>query len=165
GGEAGLALRDQVAEPRVGVGAGAEAGDLAHRPEPAAVHRRIGPAREGVLPGEADRLVRRIGDVLGRVDPLPRESRDGPVLGAGLGLALDELAQFSSLPHLPHPPDPLDCLAVVHRTPRASADPSHARLIPTPDESWSSAIDVPGVDALYATSVSDPGSRPPAASM
>jgi hypothetical protein len=54
GGEPRLALLDQVLEALVGVLAGAEAGDLAHGPQPAAVHGGIGAAGEGIAPGQAD---------------------------------------------------------------------------------------------------------------
>ena len=47
--QAGLALLEQVAEPLVGLGRGREAGVLAHRPEAAAVHRRLDAAREREL--------------------------------------------------------------------------------------------------------------------
>ena len=47
--EAGLALLEQVAEALVGLLGGGEAGVLAHRPEAAAVHRRLDAAGERVL--------------------------------------------------------------------------------------------------------------------
>src|SRR4029450_2255461 len=111
--EPGLALGDQVAEPGVGVGAGAVAGDLSHRPEPAAVHRGVGPAREGILAGQTDRLVRRVGDVLRGVDALSRDARRRPVAGARLWLALEERPELGAFPRLPQPADPLDSLTVV----------------------------------------------------
>ena len=48
GREAGLAVLEQVAEALVRLLGGAEAGELAHRPEPAAVHRRVDAARERI---------------------------------------------------------------------------------------------------------------------
>ena len=45
----GLALLEEVAEAAVGLLGGREAGVLAHRPEPAAVHRRLDAAGERVL--------------------------------------------------------------------------------------------------------------------
>jgi hypothetical protein len=57
GREARLALAEEETEARVGVLGGAEAGELAHRPEPAAVHARIDAARERELAGEPDRAV------------------------------------------------------------------------------------------------------------
>ena len=49
----GLALVEEVAEPPVGLLGGREARVLAHRPEAAAVHRRLDAARERVLTGTA----------------------------------------------------------------------------------------------------------------
>src|SRR5207302_5208201 len=46
GREARLAVVEEVAEALVRLLSGAEAGELPHRPEPAAVHRRVNPARE-----------------------------------------------------------------------------------------------------------------------
>ena len=52
--KAGLTLRKQVLESLVGLGRGREAGVLAHRPEPAAVHRGLDAPGERVLPGAAE---------------------------------------------------------------------------------------------------------------
>ena len=60
--EAVLARLEQVAEALVGLLDGAEAGELAHRPEPPAVHRRVDAAGERVLAGVAE--------LLGRVEPV-----------------------------------------------------------------------------------------------
>ena len=49
--QAGLAVVDQEPVPRVRLRRRAVAGELAHRPEPAAVHRRVGAARERVGAG------------------------------------------------------------------------------------------------------------------
>ncbi len=81
--EAGLALGDQVAEAPVGVLAGAEAGDLAHRPQPAAVHRRVRPARVRKAPGQAEVLASDVPATcsgvytrsIGRPDPVRYRSR------------------------------------------------------------------------------------------
>ena len=54
GRQAGLPVVEQVAEALVGLLGGAEAGELAHRPQPAAVHRRVDAARERILAGQAD---------------------------------------------------------------------------------------------------------------
>ena len=67
--EAGLAVVEQVAEALVGLLARAEAGELAHRPQPPAVHRLVDAARERVGARAPDR-------VLGAADPR------GQVLGA-----------------------------------------------------------------------------------
>ena len=79
--QAGLSLAEQVLEALVGLGGGAIARVLAHRPEAAAVHRRLHAAGEGVLAGEAElfeiplllSFVGRLGaGVQGRVKPLER---------------------------------------------------------------------------------------------
>ncbi len=49
GREAGLAVLEQIVEALVGLLAGAESRELAHRPQAAAVHRLVHPARERVL--------------------------------------------------------------------------------------------------------------------
>ena len=54
GREPRLPLREQVLEARVGLLGRAEAGEHAHRPEAAAVHRRLHAARERVLAGQAE---------------------------------------------------------------------------------------------------------------
>ena len=68
----GLALLEQVAEAPVRLRGGREAGVLAHRPEAAAVHRRLDAAGERVLarPAEVALLVEagRVGRVVGGVD-------------------------------------------------------------------------------------------------
>ena len=53
GGEAGLALREEIAETRVGVFGGAEAGELAHGPQAAAMHGGVNAAGVGRLAGQA----------------------------------------------------------------------------------------------------------------
>ena len=52
--QAGLACVEQELEALVGLLGGAEAGVLAHRPEPAAVHVRLDAARERGLAGVAE---------------------------------------------------------------------------------------------------------------
>src|SRR5581483_1395388 len=94
----GLALGDQELEALVGVLAGAEAGDLAHGPEPAAIHRRIGPARERIAAGQADVLDRRIGDVGRGVGALDRDAAGREELLLALGLLLEEGRDFLRLP-------------------------------------------------------------------
>ncbi len=56
GGEPGHALLEEVLEALVGVRRRAEAGELPHRPEPAAVHRRLDAAGERELPGQPEVL-------------------------------------------------------------------------------------------------------------
>src|SRR2546422_7023893 len=50
----GLAVLEQELVPLIGVLRGPEAGELPHRPQPAAVHGRVNPARERVLPRRAE---------------------------------------------------------------------------------------------------------------
>ena len=78
-----LALLDEVAEAAVGVLARAEARDLAHGPEPPAVHRRIRPARVRVLARQPEVLLAEVLDVFGRVDALERQAGQRPVLACG----------------------------------------------------------------------------------
>ncbi len=49
GGESVLSLAQQIVEPRVGVLGQAEARELAHRPEPPAIHRTVNAARVRIL--------------------------------------------------------------------------------------------------------------------
>src|SRR5712692_4055148 len=67
GGEPRLALLQEEVEALVGVLGGGEAGELAHGPEPAAVHARVDAARVGELARDADALGRVRREVLGRV--------------------------------------------------------------------------------------------------
>ncbi len=75
GREPGLAVVEQVVEALVGLLDRAEAGELAHRPEPAAVHRLVRTAGEGVLAGAADRLLGLGRRQLGTVERRDRVSR------------------------------------------------------------------------------------------
>ena len=80
GREPGLAVVEQVAEALVGLLGRAEAGELAHRPEPAAVHRRVGAAGEGILARVAEvALVVDVG-VFGAVERLDRLAGDRGVV-------------------------------------------------------------------------------------
>src|SRR4029453_5119306 len=81
--EPGLAVLQQVAEAGVGLGGRPEAGVLAHRPGPPAVHGRVDAAGEGVLarlpqgrPGVEP------GQIRGPVDHLHRDVRLGEPLVA-----------------------------------------------------------------------------------
>ena len=76
GREPGLAVLEQVAEALVRLLGRAEAGELAHRPEPAAVHRRVDAARERVLPRIAEIALVVDPDVLRRVQRLDRKPGD-----------------------------------------------------------------------------------------
>ncbi len=76
GREPGLPVLGEVAEALVRLLRRAEAGELAHRPEPAAVHRRIDAARERILARIAE--VARVVDVdvFGRRERLRLDPRD-----------------------------------------------------------------------------------------
>ena len=93
GREAGLAVVEQVAEALVRLLGGAEAGELAHRPEPAAVHRRVDAARERVRAGVAEVAVVVELDALRRVERLVLEPGDrAEELALPLGRRLVQLA-------------------------------------------------------------------------
>ena len=81
--QAGLAVVEQVAEALVGLLGGPEPGELAHRPQPAAVHARVHAAGERRLAREPDPLLERA-HVLRRVERSDRLTgeggeRDGPL--------------------------------------------------------------------------------------
>jgi hypothetical protein len=57
GGQPGLPVVEQVAEALVGLLAGAEAGELAHGPQPPAIHGGVDSARERKLTRPSDRVV------------------------------------------------------------------------------------------------------------
>src|SRR5216683_2957664 len=88
--EAGLAVGEEVTIAAVGFLGVAEAGVLAHRPEPPAIHRGLHAAREGVFAGEAD-IVEEIEilDVIGLVSPLDFDSGSGGEALAALGPAFE----------------------------------------------------------------------------
>ena len=93
GREAGLPMVEQVAEALVRLLGGAEAGELAHRPEPAAVHRRVDAARERVRAGVAEVAVVVELDALRRVERLVLEPGDrAEELALPLGRRLVQLA-------------------------------------------------------------------------
>ena len=72
----GLAVRGQVAEALVRLLRRAEARELAHRPQPAAVHRRVDAARERELAGPAEVALVVDVDVVGRVERLVLDAGD-----------------------------------------------------------------------------------------
>ncbi len=74
--EARLPVLEEVAEALVRLLGGAEAGELAHRPELPAVHRRVDAARERIDARVAEVAVVVDVDVLGRVERLVREAGD-----------------------------------------------------------------------------------------
>src|SRR2546425_834213 len=91
-----------------------EARDLAQRRGPAAVARRVGAAREGPAPRQADVAPRRVGHVLGRVDALHRQAGARPVLGPRLRLAPHDLRQLVRLPRSSLRADPIDGFGIKH---------------------------------------------------
>src|SRR5436305_9009639 len=96
GRQAFLAMVEQVSEALVGLLGRPEAGELAHRPQPAAVHRRVHAARVGVLARKADAGVRVRGQVLLGVQRLDRLAADG----GEQPLPLPRAAQALALPAL-----------------------------------------------------------------
>ena len=78
GAEAGLALVEQEPEALVGLPRRAEAGELAHGPQPAAVHGGVDAAREGILPGIAEvGFGIEVAEVFGRVQGVDGHAADG----------------------------------------------------------------------------------------
>jgi hypothetical protein len=68
---------EQIAEARVRLLGGAEPGELPHRPELPAVHRRVHAARKRIDAGIAEVVLIVDVDVVGRVQRLVLETRDG----------------------------------------------------------------------------------------
>ena len=106
--EAGRAVLDQVAVALVGVFGRGEAGVLAHRPEPVAIHPLVNAAGEGRVPGLAQALLEAGGDVVAGVEALdldPGVCEDPLVLGADQGGNragdLPSAAVFALSRHLP----------------------------------------------------------------
>ena len=98
--ETGLAVVDEEPEPLVRLARRAEAGELAHRPEAAAVHRLVGPARVGERAGVAEvPLVVDLRDVEGRVQP-PRFRRGRAELRAPLAATVERLLDRGRFPPL-----------------------------------------------------------------
>jgi len=69
-------MGEQVAEALVRLFGRAEARELAHRPEPAAVHRLVDPTREGELARRAEVLLVGERDAVGRVERLDLDAGD-----------------------------------------------------------------------------------------
>ena len=89
--ESRLAVVEQVAEALVRLLRGAEAGELAHRPEPPAIHRRVDAARERDT-RRGSRSPRRAQVVLG-VERLHRLAGQGREQRVALRRALEALAK------------------------------------------------------------------------
>src|SRR4029077_5977514 len=123
-GQPRLPLRDEIFEPFVGVFAGTEASDLTHRPEPAAVHGRIGSAREWVLPRQTDVLERRGLQVESRIDALHGKAAKREALLLSLPLLLQESRYFIAFPQLElslERGQALGFFRCVHRSPQMAA--------------------------------------------
>src|SRR5258706_303890 len=86
GGEAGLSLREEVAEALIGVVGGAKAGELAHGPEAAAVHRGMNTTSVGRFAGQAELGGRIPGRQIGfGVQPANGMARNGGEFGVAFG--------------------------------------------------------------------------------
>jgi len=81
-----LPVVEQVVEALVGLLDRAEAGELAHRPELAPVHRGVGAAGEGVLAGAPDPLLEARLEVLRAVERIDLLARDRRELHLALGV-------------------------------------------------------------------------------
>ncbi len=77
--EAGLAFLQQIAVAPVALARRGEAGVLAHRPQPAAIHRRVDAAGVGVLAGVGLGRAR----IVGTIDRLDRHAGIGGYLSHG----------------------------------------------------------------------------------
>ena len=114
-----LAVVEQVAEALVGLLRRPEPRELAHRPQPAAVHARVHAARERNSPGQPDAapIGRQVGLRVQRPDRLPRErgerdvalgvlpllSGHGPSLGSACGQQPAEAVDHGSGGARAHP--------------------------------------------------------------
>ncbi len=68
-----LSLSDQILKTPISVGTGTKAGDLAHRPQAPAIHRRVRATRKGILTRQADILERGLGAVERGIHTLERQ--------------------------------------------------------------------------------------------
>src|SRR5574340_1015147 len=93
-GKPGLALRDQELETLVGVLAGAEARNLAHGPDAAAVHCWIRSTRERETARKSDVFDRGVGNVGRGVSEFDRKATGGKKLVLTLRLLLQESRNF-----------------------------------------------------------------------
>jgi hypothetical protein len=76
--QAGLAVLQEVVKSLIRVGSGAETAELAHRPEPASIHRGIDAACVGRLAGITKVLgVVEVPNVIRRVQTLYRNAGNG----------------------------------------------------------------------------------------
>src|SRR5207245_8542853 len=82
--ESGLALLEEEVEPLVRVLRRAEAGELAHRPQPSAIAGRLTAARVGILARQTDRVRVALTVVERRVQRLQRDAGGGRDIGVAL---------------------------------------------------------------------------------
>ena len=152
GREPGLAVVEQVVEALVGLLDGAEAGELAHRPQPPPVHRGVGAAGEGIGAGLADPLLGvalEVGLGVERLDLLAGDRRElglafgarlvalPPLLGAGVrganpirGSQIVGIARTSAPNKAPSPDaDERGSLGRRSRRPRRAAPGAPARAL------------------------------------
>ena len=82
GGQPVLSLAQEKMEAGVGLLGQSEAGELAHRPQPSAIHRAVNAARVGILAGVADIALEIAGYIVGSVSrlqsPCPTPWRNVP---------------------------------------------------------------------------------------
>ena len=95
--DAGLSVRDQIAQTGVRVLGPPVAGDLAHRPRSGPVHRRVRATQERILAGEAGAPFVTL-DVLRREDPLERLARGRLEAFPALRDAIEEREDHLALP-------------------------------------------------------------------
>ena len=99
--ETRLAVRDQVLEPPVRVLGAPVAGEHAHRPQPAAVHRRMNAAGEGELAGLPEALAPCFaGEVERRVQALHGSARRRHEFLATFGVGRERIPEGGLLPPL-----------------------------------------------------------------
>ena len=114
-GQAGLPLLEQVLEARVRLLGGAEAGEHAHRPQFAAVQRRVDAARVGIFAGQAQVFsVIQICHIQGGVQAVDRLGRGGDELLLALRHGGQRLLQPRLLPFFKRVAQLVQFLAVVH---------------------------------------------------
>ena len=101
GRKAGLALRKQITEALIGVFGGAEAGELAHRPEPAAMHCRVNAARVRWLARVTEIAFRTpVGKIGGRVESANRVIRNCCEFGLTFRTLCESWSRACSFPRI-----------------------------------------------------------------
>ena len=98
--ETGLPLLQEILEASVGLLGGAESGEHAHRPQPAAVHRGMNPPGERILTGEAQLLTVVAVYVQRSIESLDRLAGGGDELLVPLGMPVEGFSERLLLPSL-----------------------------------------------------------------